>query len=460
MSVYQRAAQILEDVQAKKGSIHSLAAAHSDSKRLCALIFETLKHKLILEEIIEKSGFEKAEKIPHTLALLLIHDLLWSKRGLLPCHGFARKAVLKHKTRLHAEFVRIKLKKGITLLDSDKTNIQHPRWARVNTLKTDIQTVLSRFSHLSLAPIDSLSYNTYGLDSDVPDLLAFHSSVQITQHPAYFDGSLILQDKASCLPALALSPPPNSHVIDACAAPGNKTTHLAALMKGSGHIWAFERDKQRFSVLKTMLDKAGASLLVTAVHSDFTKINVDDPAFKNVTHILLDPSCSGSGCYDHDDRFKMLEIKSETLLNDSSQITLSNTSPDLSLCRRLRRLSFFQLRLIQHAMSFPSVQYITYSTCSIHTAENEGVIIRVLRSIFARDWHVVPALPSWPIRGSFNTCIGRSCASLCVISKETQTDYEEHKLEAIAAACVRCEPTQTVGFFVCCLARINSSFNS
>ncbi|KAG4301273.1 hypothetical protein PCK1_002583 [Pneumocystis canis] len=63
MSVYQRAAQVLEDVQAKKGSIYSLASVHSDSKRLCALIFETLKHQSILEEIIEKSGFERIERV-------------------------------------------------------------------------------------------------------------------------------------------------------------------------------------------------------------------------------------------------------------------------------------------------------------------------------------------------------------------------------------------------------------
>ena len=40
--------------------------------------------------------------------------------------------------------------------------------------------------------------------------------------------------QASCLPAFLLAPPPGSHVIDACAAPGNKSTHLACLMKNNG----------------------------------------------------------------------------------------------------------------------------------------------------------------------------------------------------------------------------------
>lgn len=136
----------------------------------------------------------------------------------------------------------------------------YPRWARVNTLKTNIPALLARFPDFSsTSSINTLSPHTYVLDTDVPDLLAFHPSTPLTKHPAYLDGSLILQDKASCLPAFILSPPLNAHVIDACAAPGNKTTHLAALMKGTGQIWAFEKNTKRFHTLQTMLEKTGAT---------------------------------------------------------------------------------------------------------------------------------------------------------------------------------------------------------
>ncbi len=64
-------------------------------------------------------------------------------------------------------------------------------------------------------------------------------------HWLYRRGHLILQDKASCFPAAILAPPPGSVCIDACAAPGNKTSHLAALMHNKGTVFAFDISRRR-----------------------------------------------------------------------------------------------------------------------------------------------------------------------------------------------------------------------
>jgi 25S rRNA (cytosine2278-C5)-methyltransferase len=126
----------------------------------------------------------------------------------------------------------------------------------------------------------------------------------------YMEGKIILQDKASCIPALVLAPPVSDDavVIDATSAPGNKTSHLSALMKGKGkasrherlssfsscqsliisagraQLLAFERDRKRYSTLKMMLAKARCTN-VEAVNADFLLINPLDPAYGMVTHM-------------------------------------------------------------------------------------------------------------------------------------------------------------------------------
>jgi 25S rRNA (cytosine2278-C5)-methyltransferase len=87
---------------------------------------------------------------------------------------------------------------------------------------------------------DSLSNNRKGFSRDlhVPDLLLFSPQTTFNNDPLYLSGKIILQDKASCFPAIVLSPPATdeSVVIDATAAPGNKTSHLSALMGNKGKV--------------------------------------------------------------------------------------------------------------------------------------------------------------------------------------------------------------------------------
>lgn len=78
----------------------------------------------------------------------------------------------------------------------------------------------------------------FAKDEHVPDLLLFPPDTQFAEDPLFKEGKIILQDKASCFPAYILSPPVDdqSAVIDATAAPGNKTSHLCALMQNTGKV--------------------------------------------------------------------------------------------------------------------------------------------------------------------------------------------------------------------------------
>jgi len=122
-------------------------------------------------------------------------------------------------------------------------------------------------------------------------------------------GELIIQDKASCFPAYLLDPKPEDEsVIDACAAPGNKTTHLAALLSASypsstsvtvtkqrpntrhQQIIAFERDQERSKILQKMVTLAKADKLAT-IRSGQDFLQQDPKEFRHVGALLLDPSC-------------------------------------------------------------------------------------------------------------------------------------------------------------------------
>lgn len=78
----------------------------------------------------------------------------------------------------------------------------------------------------------------FAKDSHIPDLLLFPPEAHFVEDSFYREGKIILQDKASCFPAFILAPPAEKGTvaIDATAAPGNKTSHLAALMQNKGKV--------------------------------------------------------------------------------------------------------------------------------------------------------------------------------------------------------------------------------
>lgn len=332
----------------------------------------------------------------------------------------------------------------------------------MNTLKTTVETVLDgAFSGYAVvesveALLEETEQKLVFRDRDIPSLLGFPPSTDLTEHPLYILGALILQDKASCFPAHLLDPPANAYVVDGTAAPGNKTTHLAALLgqKTKGRIFAFEKDKRRGEVLKSMVAKAGGNdIIEVRAGEDLLKVDPHkDPGLSIATHVLLDPSCSGSGIVMRDE-YELLPPPSKTAPMSRSgpgkgkkrkRVTVASAQPALGPAQeeekkdmdkqRLASLAEFQKNIVQFAMSFPAARKITYSTCSIHTEENEDVVTAVLESRVAkrRGWRVLRReegpLKDWFRRGDRSRC----------------------RSDEIAAACIRCNPVEDggIGFFV------------
>ncbi|KZT29691.1 S-adenosyl-L-methionine-dependent methyltransferase [Neolentinus lepideus HHB14362 ss-1] len=432
MNFYFQAAKALERLDAKQGSIKSILATlpEKDRKRTAALVIETLKYKPVLSDIIFASKLLKEEKkiTSMNLALVLVHDFLLSN-GIEAGDGPVKTAVLRHKTRLRSEFQRLKIKRGAKsnqelAQPEDPRVAKIPRYVRVNSLLWTAEEATQSFISRGFTPTSPEAITGQGFvkDHHVPDLFLFAPQTQFHESAAYKAGKLILQDKASCFPAIVLSPPvsENGAVIDATAAPGNKTSHLSALMRNTGKLFAFERDQKRFSTLQYMLKKAGCRNVET-INTDFLNVSPEDEKYAAVTHILLDPSCSGSGIVNRLDY--LLEPEND---NDSVDT------------ERLNKLASFQLSMIKHAMKFPGVVKIVYSTCSIHAAENERVVCQALKSEEAQAAHYTLApkeivLPDWPRRGI----------------PEEMDNFEQ------APSVIRCRPGDdaTNGFFVACFIK-------
>ena len=254
------------------------------------------------------------------------------------------------------------------------------------------------------------------------------------------NGELILQGKSSCMPAhcLLVNEEGNederdgrddmsaiferirqSDVIDACAAPGNKTTHLAALLdkknntyNRGGKVFAFEKDHRRAQRLRDTVDLYGCSKTVVVAKKNFLEVDVNDAKYRNVRSILLDPSCSGSGTVqnrgdalmeyalkdgyddddddDDDDDNRSDKIKREEEEENEEEQTRK---------KRVMSLQKFQLEALSHAMRFPGVLRISYSTCSIYREENEDVVQKVMPLAEELGFELAKCLPKWPRRG-------------------------------------------------------------
>ncbi|NXL36382.1 NSUN5 methyltransferase, partial [Glaucidium brasilianum] len=359
-------------------------------RQLYALVAETLRYSPVLEKLLAGAALLQAEKkLQPQLAKVLVYDLLFGKG--LKCGGRWKVLVRRHRARLEAELARLKVQQKVSRNEdllapaqaASPGASQVPRYVRVNTLKTCVDDVIDFFkrqgySYLgkatSVEELMALSGKKFLLDLHLPELLVFPPQTDLHDNLLYTSGHIILQDKASCLPAFLLAPAAGSHVIDACAAPGNKTSHLAAILKNKGQIFAFDVDTKRLATMNTMLMRAGVTGFQLA-QQDFLTVDPRDPRYSKVTYILLDPSCSGSG-----------------------MVTRGLGEEAAPSAERLQALAGFQRKVLSHALSFPALRRLVYSTCSLHQEENEDVVHAVLQE-HASAFRLVNTFPSWPCRG-------------------------------------------------------------
>lgn len=397
---------------------------------------------------------------PLSLATVLLHDHLFAKRGIaLSKQHKLRQAVEKHAGVLHAAKEREKLRRGVSsdaelAIDTsssgkgkqkesgdegDPAVDGKPRWLRINTLLWTVDAAKTwlashgyaearSFSELLDASADACLFS---VDPHIDALLALPSKVDLEKLQPYTDGRLIAQDKASCFPAALLlsdiallGAGERFDVIDATAAPGNKTTMLSALLGQRGTVWAFERDPKRFETLKTMVAKARCK---SALHLSVCSVSSADetricrrqmhqgrfPESEARRSSILQRPTHPSGPFllyvfppksqNHTDGFVYTAGSGIVSRLDHLHSTSSHSPSDRDLSRILA-LSRFQSLILRHALAFPDVQEVAYSTCSVWKEEDEDVVKGILEreGVKDRSWRVkevAGGLSDWTRRG-------------------------------------------------------------
>ncbi|MCW2971077.1 MAG: sun protein [Solirubrobacterales bacterium] len=251
------------------------------------------------------------------------------------------RAAVKHShpewlARLWWEVLGAEQARALMACDNEPSELA----LRANTLVTDAGELAQQ-----------LPVPTHG-DPDIPEALVTDEPFDVHASALWQQGAFLPQSRAAMLVARALAPAPGERVLDLCAAPGGKSTHLAALMRGSGEVVAVERNPRRAGALARTAQR---------LRADNIRVEIGDAARWPVSgggqggefdRILVDPPCSGLGT---------LQARADLRWRASPE-TISEMADE-------------QARIL--AAAAPALRpggVLVYSTCTISPTENERLI--------------------------------------------------------------------------------------
>ena len=247
---------------------------------------------------------------------------------------------------------------------------------RINTIKSNIEEIKNELEK------EKIEYETIKWSKEAL-IIKNADEKTIQEMEIYKNGKIYLQSLSSMLPPIILEPKEGTDILDMAAAPGGKTTQIAALTNNKAHITACEKNKIRAERLKYNVDKQGATcVFIMPKDSRF----IDD--FFSFDQILLDAPCSGSGTLDYNDA-NVEKYFTEQLIERSSKTQKTLLSKAIKLLK-------------------PGHEMV-YSTCSILDCENEDVVSSVIKNgnieIVPIKFEGMEKLPILPTKISGTLCV-------------------------------------------------------
>ena len=205
---------------------------------------------------------------------------------------------------------------------------------RVNTLKMSVEEFIKQRGG-----------EKSGLQKDV---VLLPSGVNVRKDELFLNGCYYPQDEASAMVAELLSPKKGQRVMDLCAAPGGKTTHMAQLIENEGEIFAFDIYEHKLDIIKDTASRLGVNIIHTRL-GDAAELKEEFVGTADC--VLVDAPCSGLG-----------------ILRRKPEIRYMKKEEDLC------ELAALQSRILQTAAKYVKKGgTLVYSTCTISDRENDAV---------------------------------------------------------------------------------------
>ncbi len=221
---------------------------------------------------------------------------------------------------------------------------------RINPLKTNVDEIIKE---LEKEDIQASKINNLKNGIELKT-----KSRSIRDLPGYYEGKWVIQDRSSQWVSTLLEPKKGEKILDACAAPGSKTTHIAEIIEDTGEIWAFDRSEVRLKILKENLKRLNIKSVKVHQQDSLNLSNLKPDLRCYFDKILIDAPCSGIGTFSRnpDARWSLNKSKIDQLIKLQEKL-LNCIFPLLKKKGRL-----------------------VYSTCTICPDENNLLIKKFLKN--------------------------------------------------------------------------------